>query len=512
MNLSFFSFLSLGLIALAHAKQPNILFLFSDDHALRSISAYGGDLAKIAPTPNIDRLAASGAIFKNSFCGNSICGPSRATILTGKHSHKNGFLRNSRTGLDQSQWTVAKSLHGAGYNTAVIGKWHLISDPVGFDHWEVLPGQGSYYNPVFLQMDGSKKQFSGYCTDITTDKAINWLDSRDKEKPFFLMCQHKAPHRTFAPALRHLKAFDGVTIPEPPSLFDDYSGRSKTLLENEMEIDRHFDWMYDAKVRKDERNGITLPGPDRYGATEYRRMNEDQKKEWNAHFGPENAAFMKKVSSMSHKEIVQWKYQRYMKNYLGTVKAVDDSVGRMLDYLDENGLAENTIVIYASDQGFYLGEHGWYDKRWMFEESFKMPFAIRWPGVTKSGSRPLEMIQNIDYAPTFLEAAGIEIPAEIQGKSIVPTLKGEAKNWRKSLYYSYYEEGAHNVPRHFGVRSETHKLFFLPGTDEWQMFDLVKDPQEMKSVYDHPDYAAVQKELTAEFHRLRKHYDAPPMK
>ncbi|MDA7916952.1 sulfatase [Akkermansiaceae bacterium] len=512
MNFPLFSLITLGIATLAHAKRPNILFLFSDDHALRSISAYGGDLAKVAPTPNIDRLAASGAIFKNSFCGNSICGPSRATILTGKHSHKNGFLRNSRTGLDQSQWTVAKSLHGAGYNTAVIGKWHLISDPVGFDHWEILPGQGSYYNPVFLQMDGSKKQFPGYCTDITTDKAVKWLDGRDKEKPFFLMCQHKAPHRTFAPALRHLKAFDGVTIPEPPSLFDDYTGRSKTLKENEMEIDRHFDWTYDAKVRKDERNGIELPGSDRYGATEYSRMDEAQKKEWNAHFGPENEAFMKKVGSMSHKEIVQWKYQRYMKNYLGTVKAVDDSVGRMLDYLDENGLAENTIVIYASDQGFYLGEHGWYDKRWMFEESFKMPFAIRWPGVTKPGSRPQEMIQNIDYAPTFLEAAGIKIPDEIQGESIVPTLKGEPKNWRKSLYYSYYEKGEHNVPQHFGVRTETHKLFHLPGTNEWQMFDLIKDPQEMKSVYGDPAYADLQKELTAEFHRLRKHYEAPPMK
>lgn len=507
-----FALLSFLAATFVHAKQPNIVFLFSDDHALRSISAYGGDLAKIAPTPNIDRLAASGAIFKNSFCGNSICGPSRATILTGKHSHKNGFLRNSGKGLDQSQWTVPKALQGTGYNTAVFGKWHLISDPVGFDHWEILPGQGSYYNPVFLQMDGSKKKFPGYCTDITTDKAIKWLDDRDPEKPFFLMCQHKAPHRTFAPALRHLKSFDGVTIPEPPSLFDDYSNRSKSLSENEMEIDRHFHWTYDAKVRKNERKGIELPGPDRYGMAEYGRMNPGQKKEWDAHFGPKNQAFLKKVGSMSHKEIVQWKYQRYMKNYLGTVKAVDDSVGKMLDYLDKNGLTENTIVIYASDQGFYLGEHGWYDKRWMFEESFKMPFVIRWPGVTKAGSRPQEMIQNIDYAPTFLEAAGVKIPAEIQGKSIVPTLKGESKDWRKSLYYSYYEKGEHNVPQHFGVRTETHKLFFLPGSDEWQMFDLVNDPQEMKSVYGQPEYAKVQKELTKEFHRLRTHYEAPPFK
>jgi arylsulfatase A-like enzyme len=512
MKFFLFVLFTLSATALAVAKQPNILFLFSDDHALRSISAYGGDLAKIAPTPNIDRLAASGAIFENSFCGNSICGPSRASILTGKHSHKNGFLRNSGQGLDQSQWTLAKGLHGAGYQTAVIGKWHLVSDPVGFDYWEILPGQGSYYNPVFLQMDGTQKKFTGYCTDITTAKGLKWLESRDKEKPFFLMCQHKAPHRTFAPALRHLKSFDGLTIPEPPTLFDTYENRSKTLATNEMEIDRHFDWTYDAKVRKDERQGIELPGPDRYGMVEYRRMNETQKKEWDAHFGPENQEFLKQVGSMSHQEIVRWKYQRYMKNYLATVKAVDESVGRMLDYLDKNGLAENTIVIYASDQGFYLGEHGWYDKRWMFEESFKMPFAIRWPGVTKPGSRPQKMIQNIDYAPTLMEAAGLKVPEEIQGRSIAPVLKGEADDWRKSLYYSYYEKGEHNVPQHFGVRTATHKLFYLPESNEWQMFDLEKDPQELKSVAGNPAYAKVQQELTKEFHRLREHYEAPPIK
>jgi N-acetylglucosamine-6-sulfatase len=241
-------------------------------------------------------------------------------------------------------------------------------------------------------------------------------------------------------------------------------------------------------------------------------MTALQKERWDSHFGPENKAFIEKFPSMSHKDVVRWKYQRYMKNYLATVKAVDESVGRMLDYLDKNGLAENTIVVYASDQGFYLGEHGWYDKRWMFEESFKMPFVIRWPGVTKPGSRPKEMIQNIDYAPTFLEAAGVEIPAEVQGKSIAPVLKGTPTDWRKSLYYSYYEKGEHNVPQHFGVRTETHKIFYLPGTDEWQLFDLVKDPQELKSVHDDPSYSEVRKKLTKEFHRLREHYEAPSMK
>ncbi|MCP5537548.1 MAG: sulfatase [Akkermansiaceae bacterium] len=506
--------LAASLTLAAHAAdqaKPNILFIFSDDHALNSISAYGGRLEKVAPTPNIDRLANEGAIFTNSFCANSICGPSRACILTGKHSHKNGFLRNSGKGLDQNQWTVSKALQKEGYTTAVIGKWHLKTNPVGFDYWEIFPGQGNYYNPVFIQMDGKSKRFQGYATDLTTDKAIAWLDQRDKTKPFFLMCQHKAPHRTFSPALRHLKSFDGVNIPEPGNLFDDYANRSKTLPKNEMEIDRHFHWTYDLKLRKDERKGVDLPGPDQHGTVEYGRMNDTQKKQWNDHFGPENQAFLKdfKAGKLSHKDIVRWKYQRYMRNYLGTVKAVDESVGRMLKYLDEHDLAKNTIVIYSSDQGFYLGEHGWFDKRWMFEESFKMPFLIRWPGVVKAGSRPEAMIQNIDYAPTFLAAAGLSAPDEVQGKSILPILKDPSKSVRESLYYAYYEVGEHAVPQHFGVRTATHKLFYIPSTQEWQMFDLKKDPQEMTNVAENPEYATIRKELTAEYDRLRKEYDAP---
>ncbi len=496
----------------AGPKRPNIVFLFSDDHAVKSISAYGGPLATVAPTPNIDRLARQGAVLLNSFCANSICGPSRATILTGKHSHANGFMRNTGRGLDQSQWTVAKALQAGGYHTAVIGKWHLKTRPVGFDHWEILPGQGNYYNPVFVQMSGKGQRFPGYVTDLVTDKALAWLDRRDKSRPFFLMCQHKAPHRTFAPALRHLGAFDDVEIPEPASLFDKYSNRSRTLAKNQMEIDRHFDWAYDAKLRKDERGDVKLPSPDRYGTPEYNRMNESQRKRWNEHFGPHNRAFLADFRSgqLSHKEIVRWKYRRYMRNYLSTVKAVDESVGRVLDYLDANGLSENTIVIYSSDQGFFLGEHGWYDKRWMFEESFRMPFLIRWPGVVKPGSRPAELIQNIDYAPTFLQAAGLEVPAEVQGRSLLPVFKGEAGNWRTSLYYAYYEFGEHAVPRHFGVRTRTHKLMFFPRTQEWNLFDLGRDPGEMKSVYDDLSYRQVRDTLVAEYHRLRKQYDAPP--
>ena len=495
------------------ADRPNIVFLFSDDHAVRSISAYGGPLAKVAPTPHIDRLAKEGAVFLESFCANSICGPSRATILTGKHSHKNGFLRNTAEGFDQSQWTVAKALQAGGYSTAVIGKWHLKTTPVGFDHWEIFPGQGSYYNPVFIQQDGSRKRFEGYATDLTTDKAIAWLEGRDASKPFLLLCQHKAPHRTFAPALRHLGAFDDVEIPEPPTLFDDYGGRSATLAANEMEIDRHFDWAYDAKVRKDERGDVKLPPPDRYGTPEYGRMTDAQKKVWDAHFGPRNQKFLAafRAGEFSHEELVRWKYRRYMRNYLSTVKAVDESVGRVLDYLDKAGLAENTIVIYSSDQGFYLGEHGWYDKRWMFEESFRMPFLIRWPGVVTPGSRPTQLIQNIDYAPTFLEAAGLDVPAEVQGRSLVPLLRGEkGVDWRTSLYYAYYEFGEHAVPPHFGVRTDRYKLIRFPKTDEWNLFDLETDPHELRSVYEDPEYRAVRERMTAEYARLREQYEAPP--
>jgi arylsulfatase A-like enzyme len=493
------------------AERPNILFLFSDDHAIKSISAYGGPLAEIAPTPNIDRIAKQGAVFTNSFCANSICGPSRATILTGKHSHKNGFMRNGNT-FDPDQWTVAKSLQQGGYNTAVIGKWHLKTNPVGFDHWEIFPGQGSYYNPVFIQMDGSKQRFEGYATDLTTQKAIDWLDGRDKSKPFFLMCQHKAPHRTFSPAMRHLGSFDDVEIPEPKTLFDNYYDRHASLANNEMEIDRHFDWAYDAKIRKNERGDVQLPKPDRYGTPEYNRMTPAQKKEWDAHFSPHNQQFLKDFASgkLTQKDIVRWKYRRYMRNYLSTVKAVDESVGQMLDYLDDNDLADNTIVIYSSDQGFFLGEHGWYDKRWMFEESFRMPFLLRWPGGVKPGSRPAQLIQNIDYAPTFLDIAGLETPDEVQGKSLLPLFGEKPAKWRDSLYYAYYELGEHAVPQHFGVRTQNHKLIYFPKSDQWNLYDLEVDPNEMKSVHNEKDYRAIRSALTTEFNRLREKYEAPP--
>lgn len=499
---------------MAHADadpvtKPNILFIFSDDHALEAISAYGGRFKDIAPTPNLDRIAAEGAIFKNSFCANSICGPSRACILTGKHSHINGFMKNGQR-FDGSQWSFQKDLGKAGYSTALIGKWHLHGQPQGFDHWEIYPGQGNYYNPDFITMDGKTHRETGYSTDIVTQKAITWLDGRDKSKPFLLMCQHKAPHRTFAPALRHLSAFNGIKMPEPDTLFDNYATRNKQMAKNRMSIADHFLWTYDLKIRTDERDGVKLGGGEG-GRIEYNRMNAEQKKAWNAHYGPLNKEFIADYKAGKYKDkkkLTRWKYQRYIKNYLGTIKSVDESVGTLLKYLDDNGLAKNTIVIYSSDQGFYLGEHGWYDKRWMYEESFKMPFIIRWPGMVKPGTRPDAMIQNIDYAPTFLEAAGLPIPDAVQGLSLVPVLKDttkEPEGWRRSLYYHYWMHGSeHVVPEQYGVRTKNYKLIHFPRTNEWDMFDLKNDPNEMKNIYQsRPKLRAAMKK---ELERVRAHY------
>ena len=503
---------------LSKDRPPNIVFIFSDDHAVNTVSAYrrlsdrAASIADIAPTPNIDRLAREGALFLNSFCANSLCGPSRATVLTGKHSHANGFMKNGRDRFDQSQWTMPKTLQSLGYETAMIGKWHLNSDPVGFDHWEILPGQGNYYNPVFLLPGNRKEQIEGYVTDITTDKAIAWLEERShRDQPFLLMCQHKAPHRTFSPALRHLDRFDQSTIPEPSTLFDDYSQRSVTLSENEMEIDRHMDWAYDLKIPVADREGIELPSPDRYGTPEFNRMTSTQQQSWTKHFQPENQKFIQEFAkgTMSERDVVRWKYQRYAKNYLATIQSVDESVGRILDYLDQHGMTENTIVVYSSDQGFYLGEHGWYDKRWMFEESLRMPLLVRWPARIKAGTVVKELVQNIDFAPTFVEAAGGSVPDDIHGQSLVPLMNGQAVNWRESIYYAYYELGTHHVPLHYGVRTERHKLIHFPETNEWNLFDLQADPEEMRSLHADSSYEGVQLELRSELERLRTRFRAP---
>lgn len=497
--------LLLALSSMHAVEKPNILFLFSDDHALQAISAYGGRFKDLAPTPNIDRLAREGAIFERSYCTNSICGPSRACVLTGKHSHLNGFRNNDTDKFDGSQPTFPKYLQQAGYATALIGKWHLVTEPTGFDHWDILPGQGSYYNPDFITHDGGPKRVSGYCTDIITDKALQWLkEDRPKDQPFVLMCQHKAPHRNWMPALRHLDLFDGVEMPEPPTLFDDYAGRSPLLKSQEMTIARHFGWGHDLFLPKN-------PGHPSFLNTingELGRMRADQVQAFMAGYRDENTALMTALrgDAMDDKALTRWKYQRYIKNYLRCVRALDENIGRVLDYLDESGLAKNTLVIYSSDQGFYLGEHGWYDKRWIFEESLAMPFLIRWPGVVKPGTRSKALIQNIDYAPTFLDAAGLPIPADIQGRSLVPILAHEGKipdNWRDAIYYAYYGEKTHQVPPHDGIRTARHKLVHFIGTDDWMLFDLENDPQEMKSLHDEPASAAILAEMKTRYRQLR---------
>ena len=494
-------------VSTAAQTRPNIVFIFSDDHALQAIGAYG---SKVNRTPHIDRLAHEGALYVNSFCANSICGPSRACILTGKHSHLNGFLRNGDR-FDGEQTTFPKILSNAGYHTAMIGKWHLGTNPTGFDYWEILPGQGSYYNPDFIQMDGSRKRYQGYCTDQITDLAINWMEEqKNSDKPFLLMCQHKAPHRNWSPHPRHFGKYPMGTIPEPDSLFDDYAGRSSLLKENEMTLKDHFHWGHDSKFHGD--NLFTQHfGP--LGNGEYRRMDPEQKATWDAYYEPQNQAFIQKMKDgeLSEKEITQWKYQRYMHDYLGSVQAVDDSVGRILDYLDQNQLSENTIVIYSSDQGFYLGEHGWYDKRWMFEESLKMPFLVRWPGKIKPGTRSQALIQNIDYGPTFLDIAGADIPEAMQGRSLKPLFEnggGRTPDWRDAIYYAYYENAAvHAVPIHDGIRTARHKLMYFPRNGEWNLFDLITDPHEMKSVHQETAYAPIMKALQQRYQDMKGFYE-----
>lgn len=491
------------------AERPNILFIFSDDHALDAISAYGGPLRDVAPTPNLDRIAKEGAIFTRSYCCNSICGPSRAAILTGKHSHVNGFVDNSAA-FDPNQTTFPKLLQKEGYQTAIVGKWHLRTTPQGFDYWEVLPGQGSYYNPDFLQQDGGRKKYTGYVTDIVTERALGWLqEGRDDDKPFVLMCQHKAPHRNWSPALRHADLWDDVDLPEPETLFDAYENRHPSLKKQRMEIADDFFWGWDMKLSGDPR----YPEYFRPGLPngEYRRMNEAQKKEWDASYQAENEAMLAAIESgqLKGKDVTRWKYQRYLKDYLRCIRSVDEGVGKILDYLDESGLAENTIVIYSSDQGFYLGEHGWYDKRWMFEESFAMPFLIRWPGVVKPGTRSEALIQNIDYAPTFLEVAGADIPETVQGRSLLPVLKAAGRapaDWREGLYYYYSGEAVHSVAAHDGVSNGRYKLMYFPIDQSWNLFDLKKDPKEMKSFHDDPAYAKVLKRMKKLYLELREKY------
>jgi len=475
---------SSGLGEMTGEKRPNIIFIMTDDHASHAMSCYG---SKINKTPNLDRIAKEGMRFNNSFCTNSICAPCRAVILTGKYSHLNGVIDN-RKKFDGSQQTFPKLLQKAGYKTAMIGKWHLKSDPTGFDYWNVLPGQGAYYNPAMKEM-GQKRKYTGYTTDIITNHALKWLKSLKPGTPFCLMYHHKAPHRRWEPGPKHLTMYDDVTIPEPENLFDDYSSRGRAAKEQDMSIEKTM-----------TPNDLKLtPTP--------KNLTPEQKKLWDAAYGPKNEAFKK--ANLQGKDLVRWKYQRYIKDYLRCVASVDDNVGRVLNYLNESDLAENTIVVYTSDQGFYLGDHGWFDKRFMYEESLRMPLLVRYPKETKAGSVSDDIVLNLDFGPTFLDFAGVPVPADMQGESIRKILQGKTPgDWRKSTYYHYYEYPAvHSVKRHYGVRTGRYKLIhFYHDIDEWELYDLKKDPKEMKNVFGDPKYADIVKELKIELKRLRKQY------
>ena len=445
-------------LAIASADdRPNILFIMSDDHAAHAISAYG---SKVNTTPHIDRLAAGGMLFRNAFVTNSICTPSRATILTGKYSHLNGTPVFNR--FDGSQPTVAKLLQAAGYHTGMIGKWHLGSDPTGFDRWIVLPGQGVYKDPDFLTPDGRVK-ITGYVSDVITDLGLRFLDTRPADKPFFLMLHHKAPHRPWDPDEKHRAMFAEKVIPEPATLFDDYATRPAALPENKQTIARDLT----------ARDLKTAPPADLTGDA-----------------------------------LIRWKYQRYMRDYLACVQSVDDSVGRVLDYLDSHDLARNTLVIYTSDNGFFLGDLGLFDKRFMYEPSLRVPLIIRWPGVTAPGSSTDAFALNNDYAETFLEAAREKIPADMQGRSLVPLLKGKRPDdWRTAMYYRYYHDpGDHNTRAHYGLRTATDKLIYYWKKDAWEFFDLESDPAELHNLAAGParteELTALQSQLT----RMKKEF------
>ena len=470
-------FLLLALCSALHAQtRPSILWIFSDDHAYQAIGAYGGRLQSMDLTPNLDSIAEQGIRFDRCYVGNSICAPARATLLTGKHSHKNGKLDNYDS-FDHGQQQFQKLLKANGYETAMIGKIHLHGKMQGFDYWEVLPGQGRYHNPIFITEEG-KTTYEGHSTDIVTDRALNWLkNNRDANKPFMAMVHFKAPHRNWEPADRFKAKFRSMTFPEPDTLHDTYEGRGASAVGQQMTILKHM-------------HGRDL---------KFKELPEREQALNRATSGAERASL---------------KYQMYMQDYMACIAGVDENVGRLLDYLQESGLEDNTIVMYSSDQGFYLGEHGWYDKRFMYEESFRTPLIAKWPGVIPAGSVNTDLVQNIDFAETFLDLADTEIPADMQGKSLLPLLKGQTPDdWRDALYYHYYEyPGEHRVRRHEGVVTERYKLirfygYDVPNMEEFELYDLERDPQEMRSEYSNPEYADLVAKLKVKLQDLRDQYE-----
>ncbi|MFC2124793.1 sulfatase [Bacteroidota bacterium] len=482
-------------------EKTNILYIMSDDHAVQAVSSLG---SRIIQTPNIDRLAKEGVRFENSFVTNSICAPSRAVLLTGKHSHING-VRDNRLRFDGTQLTFPKLLQKAGYETAMVGKWHLKSKPTGFNHWEILRGQGEYYNP-FIISERDTTIIEGYVTDIITDLGLNWLKDRTSDKPFCLLLHHKAPHRNWMPSPNHHQLFRDIDIPVPDTYFDDYDTRSAAAVEQEMEIATHMRDGWDFKINPDDPD---IEWDDRQWKRQYSRMKEGpQHDAWDKYYGPANKVL--KEANLEGKELALWKYQRYIKDYLKCIVSIDENVGRVLDYLDNTGLSANTLVVYTSDQGFYLGEHGWFDKRFMYEESLRMPLLMKYPEKIKAGSIINELVQNLDFAPTFLDLAGLNIPDEMQGKSLLPLMYGQAASeWRNSMYYHYYEyPGAHSVKKHYGIRTDRYKLIhFYYDIDAWELYDLQEDPKELNNIIDDPENSKLIKELKNELSQLQKHYN-----
>ncbi|MFW6277208.1 MAG: sulfatase [Prolixibacteraceae bacterium] len=476
--------------------RPNILFIMSDDHTKQAISAYGSNLIE---TPHIDRIAREGAIFKQSFVTNSICAPSRAVMLTGKHSHINGKIDN-HSSFDWNQENVAKILQNAGYQTALIGKIHIGGTPQGFDYSIVLPGQGHYFNPEFIE-NGKRRVIEGHCSPVTTNLTLNWLENiRDKHKPFLLMYHQKAPHGPWMPELKYLDLLEDREFDFPDNFFDDYEGRGTAAREQEMEIINHLGW----RRLKFERDPYT--GEPTSFINDIKRMNEEQLERWRAYYNPKNEAYIQ--NKPTGKELAKFNFQRYLKDYLKTAKSVDDGIGEVMDYLEKNNLLDNTIIIYTSDQGFYLGEHGWFDKRFMYEESFSMPLVMRYPKEIKPGTEVHGLVQNLDFAPTFLDYAGVKIPRDMQGKSLRKLVSGAEIPWREAVYYHFYEyPSIHMVKRHYGIRTERYKLMhFYYDIDEWEMYDLQTDPMEMNSVYGDPEYAEVQADLHKKLKELRNYY------
>lgn len=475
-------------------QQPNIIIIVSDDHAFQSIGAYGSKLMK---TPSIDRIAKEGVRFDKGYVTNSICGPSRAVILTGKYSHKNGFKDNENSKFDGSQDSFVKQLRTGGYQTAWIGKWHLETTPQGFDHWQVLPDQGQYYNPDFLMQDGTKKRYEGYVTNVVEDVAEDWLDQRDQSKPFCLVIGHKATHRVWLPDTADMGMFDKVKFPLPHNFYDDYKTREAAKIQD-MSIAKTMVMGYDLKMFGSEAEA------DREGSV--KRMNPAQRAKFNAYYEPIAADL--KARNLMGKALTEWKFQHYMQDYLSTAASLDRNIGRTLDYLDKKGLTKNTIVIYMSDQGFYLGEHGWFDKRFIYEESFRTPMVMRYPGVIKPGSVSKDFVMNLDIAPTMLDAAGIAIPKDVQGKSMLPQLKDSKTAGRKVMFYHYYENGEHSVSPHFGIRNSRYKLIrFYKRVNSWELFDLQKDPNELNNLYGQKGYEKITDQMKKELDAQIANYE-----